>query len=412
MSHTVSQYCQRCLMPNPVGRELCARCGTRLMLVVEPPSERYGRSVSIDEAHEEHLLERVSAVEAKVARLTERVEEALNLLSTQARNSYFDRSLISALADLLSDVKVIDRRELDELWIARCQSDLVRQAEQERRKKYLEAIVNGPPGSRPQPFIEQVYAAFELIDRGENAKGVRLLERAAALAPSNADLNGYLGEYFFSAGKLAVARDYLARSLGKAEHGMRMMLLGLAEAELGRHQAALPLLKRAAEGAQSFAVHVTLGKLLAAGQNWPDAISEFKKALAARRCPEAHYVLGCAYYETGQHRLATRHLRKALEMDQEYVAAHYMLGLVLKRSGADKSAVEAFKTACEAGSGETFYKRAARKVLRHGDLPETSPFFKVGDGSKGLIRNSDKRLAELVRLDALNEVLQSGVIRK
>ena len=32
MASTISHYCQKCLAPNPLGQEFCARCGTRLMI--------------------------------------------------------------------------------------------------------------------------------------------------------------------------------------------------------------------------------------------------------------------------------------------------------------------------------------------------------------------------------------------
>src|ERR1051325_5192495 len=58
----ISHYCQKCLAANPLGQEFCARCGTRLMIVVEPSSARFEAgpaSLSTDE----HLLERISAAE-------------------------------------------------------------------------------------------------------------------------------------------------------------------------------------------------------------------------------------------------------------------------------------------------------------------------------------------------------------
>ena len=49
-------YCQKCRAANPLGQEFCLRCGTRLMIVVQPPSVRV--DVSATTPHEEHLLER------------------------------------------------------------------------------------------------------------------------------------------------------------------------------------------------------------------------------------------------------------------------------------------------------------------------------------------------------------------
>ena len=66
------------------------------MIVVEPSSSRFEAgpaSLSTDE----HLLERISAAENRVARLAERLERSLDLLLRYAQNAYFDRSLMRAL---------------------------------------------------------------------------------------------------------------------------------------------------------------------------------------------------------------------------------------------------------------------------------------------------------------------------
>ena len=47
---------------------------------------------------EEHLLERISGLENRQARLTEKLERALDLLLRQAQNSHFDRALVKSLA--------------------------------------------------------------------------------------------------------------------------------------------------------------------------------------------------------------------------------------------------------------------------------------------------------------------------
>ncbi|HYJ46283.1 MAG TPA: hypothetical protein VEV81_06680, partial [Pyrinomonadaceae bacterium] len=70
---TVSHYCQKCLAANPLGQELCMRCGTRLMLVVEPPAARF-EDGGLVATHEEHLLERISALENRFMRLTDKLE--------------------------------------------------------------------------------------------------------------------------------------------------------------------------------------------------------------------------------------------------------------------------------------------------------------------------------------------------
>src|SRR6185436_13121077 len=124
----ISHYCQKCLAANPLGQDLCGRCGTRLMIIVEPSSARFEvgeHPVSTDE----HLLERISIVENRITRLTERLERSLDLLLRQAQNSYFDRPLIKALIALLSDDGVVESSRRERLWNERCEQDAREQQE-------------------------------------------------------------------------------------------------------------------------------------------------------------------------------------------------------------------------------------------------------------------------------------------
>jgi len=72
----VAHYCQKCLAANSLGQEFCGRCGTRLMLVVEPLAARYD-AADAGASNEEHLLERISALENRLERLSEKVDRAL-----------------------------------------------------------------------------------------------------------------------------------------------------------------------------------------------------------------------------------------------------------------------------------------------------------------------------------------------
>ncbi|HEX3279988.1 MAG TPA: hypothetical protein VHR36_02050 [Pyrinomonadaceae bacterium] len=68
---------------NPLGQEFCTRCGTRLMIIVEPLGARYDAAGAA--SSEEHLLERISALENRLERLTEKVERALDTSDSSAK---------------------------------------------------------------------------------------------------------------------------------------------------------------------------------------------------------------------------------------------------------------------------------------------------------------------------------------
>ncbi|HEX8141685.1 MAG TPA: tetratricopeptide repeat protein [Pyrinomonadaceae bacterium] len=403
---SIAHYCQKCLAANPLGQELCARCGTRLMLVVDSPAARYDTQ-NWTASYEEHLLERVSALENRLTRLTDKLEQGLELLLRQAKNSYFDHALLETLIDVLTEAGTIEAGKLEELWRERCRTDQSAQDERERREQLSEEIIAGYRGPDQAVFEQYVQQAMTLLEGDETTRAVRVLERAAALAPGNAPLLYFIGEHFFSINKMALARDYLARAFDATPDSYAVcLLLGLACGDEGELERARELLVEAARrDKSSFAAHYGLGRLLAAEQRWKDALGEFKLALAAHPSPEAHYVIGCVYYQLGRDRMSVRHLRKAVEMDGEYAAAFYMLGLVFTRTGEGEQAKDAFSAARTLSGNDPRYRTAARRIPGPDDAPELSPLFSaIGQSKKRLVTGGDRRLAKVIRREALNAV--------
>jgi Flp pilus assembly protein TadD len=116
-----------------------------------------------------------------------------------------------------------------------------------------------------------------------------------------------------------------------------------------------------------------------AEKNWRRALGEFKRALNVRPSPEAHYVLGCVYFELHRDELAVRHLRKATKMDAGYAEAFHLLAQVYERTGRKELARQALEKA--GGKGTSLFQPAAR-----------------------LIAGADKRLASVLREDALTRI--------
>lgn len=389
---SVAHYCQKCLAGNPLGTEFCTRCGTRLMIIVEPPAARYETNES-GPTNDEHLLERISALENRVARLSEKLERGLDLLLRQAQNSHFDRSLIKSLVGLLTDDGIIQGSRLERLWIESCQKDAAHHEQSERRDELRQRIVAAFSGTGRQEFEQTITQAFELIEQEDAARGMRLLQQAAEQSPDNAPLLCFIGEHFFKTSKTNRARAYLERAYGILPLDRRVaLLLGLTCADEGDKERAKELLGRAMRlGASSFAAHYGLGRLFAAEQNWRRALHEFKLALARKASPEAHYALGCLYYQLCRDSLAARHLRKALELDHAYAEASHVLNLISQRARTKK------------GTDANVVKSPARTATkRHKGRPVVAPLFRSTRGdSRRLVTGGDRRLAEALRQDAL-----------
>lgn len=399
----VAHYCQRCLAANPLGQDFCARCGTRLMIIVEPPASRYEIAESSGSS-EEHLLERISALENRLARLTERLERGLDLLLRQAQNSYFDRALVKALIGLLTEDGIVENSRLEKLWNDRCQKEAEEQEESARREELRSKILAIYQGTQRRDFEQFVNEGFLLIEDQQINRGIRSLQRAIELANDNAPLLSFVGEHFFRSGKTRLAKNYLARAFEFTPADIRVsLLLGLTCADEGDTERAKELLNNATRrGASSFAAHFGLGRLFIAEENWRKALREFKSALASKPSPEAHYALGCLYYKLARHSLAVRHLRKATELDAAYGEAFYVLGLIYERMGQHKLARESFEKSNLHGDSGRENKRSGRKRQAH---PKTPLLQQVAPDARGLMTSADERLARVLRQDALNTLV-------
>ncbi len=382
MAPNISHYCQKCLAANSLGQEFCSRCGTRLMIVVEPTSSRFETGTAALST-DEHLLERISAAEARTARLAERLERSLDLLLRYAQNAYFDRSLMRALISLLEDDGVVQSERLEKMWSERCERDAVEQEETVHRDELrLRILAHAHAMERPV-FAELVNEGFLLIEDKQVQEGISKLKRAAEMSDENAALNLFIGEHYFRRGKTKHARTYLTRAHEALPGDLRVsLLLGLTCADDGEVEQAKSLISAAMrEGGSSFAGHYGLGWLFVTEKNWRRALGEFKLALTARPSPEAHYVLGCLYYEMNRDSLAVRHLRKAVQMDESYAEAFYLLAQTYERTGQKELAREALK--------------------RAGHRGVAAPLFQTTKSGFRRLMAVDKRLAEMLRDDAL-----------
>ena len=398
----VFHYCQKCLAANPLGQEFCARCGTRLMIIVEPAAARY-ESLESGSSNEEHLLERISALESRLGRLTEKLERGLDLLLRQAQNAHFDRALVKALVGLLTEDGTIEGDKLERLWMDRCQKDAEEQLESERREELRLKILANYHGQDSSAFEQCINEGFLFIDDEQPGRGIRSLQRAAEMARDNAPLLYFVGEHFFKAGKTHRAQNYLARAYELSPGDRRVsLLLGLTCADEGEVERAKELLNSATRlGGSTFAAHYGLGRLFVAEAKWRKALQEFKLALASKASPEAHYALGCLYYQINRDGLAGRHLRKALELDEDYGEAFYLLGLIAERGGKERLAAEYFE---KAGGGTIARKPGpARSKRQHAPTAGAAPLFRLSSAnSRKLVTGGDRRLAEALREDALS----------
>ncbi|MDT7779338.1 MAG: Anaphase-promoting complex, cyclosome, subunit 3 [Acidobacteriota bacterium] len=399
-------FCQRCKTANKLGEDLCGRCGTRLMIMVEPTSARFEEG-SLGGGMEEHLIERVSAIENNISRVIDKLEKMAELMLKQTRSAYFDHALLDTLITVLGESGVVSRQRLEAIWRER-RSDEATPAEARSAYTLLcESVLALYEGEERELFTRLVREGCKEFESGRRGVGVRSLERAAALAPDNVPLNTFLGEHLFRKGRTAPARDYLGRALAADPENARLpLLLGLACGDEGETVLARELLREAVMRlGPSFAAYCALGRLAAAESDWKGALVDFKAALAVRTCPEAHYLLGLANFNLGRGRTALGHLKKAVRLDKSYGEAFYLLGLVRVRLGERAEAESALESARALCPDEPRYRLSLKNLSRAAEMEAPSLFVSKGRGRRRLVTGGDERLAAVLREDALGSVV-------
>jgi len=401
--------CQRCGAANLLGEELCERCGTRLMLIVEPSTLRYEEESASAAQHEGQLLERISLLENNLLRFAERLEKGFELLLKQSQIALSDHALVENLINLLDETGGVDRRKLNTLWRAALDGEKNAGQKPDGVEFLRGTIVDDYQGADKDVFAKFIKGGLEFLADGKTTLAKRELERAAALAPANSTLNFVLGLQFFREGKFTLSRTYLQRAHDIQPVSTQVyLLLGIACGDDGEVEQATKLLLEAIEHhGSSFAAHYALGRFQAAEDNWKEALIHFKGALAAKPCAEAHYVMGFTLARLGRLHIALRHVNKAIGLDESYAAAFGLLGFIQEQSGEAKLANKAFATAVALGLtlgsvGRGTKKRPTAAISE--EMLLHSFFGAARHRQKRLLTAGDKRLAQLLREDALEQV--------
>jgi tetratricopeptide (TPR) repeat protein len=405
-------FCQRCKTSNPLEAEHCVSCGTRL-LIISGAQDNSALLATSDHTLEEHLLERISTLEAALGRMQGRFEQLLELAQQQATGSFYDHMMIEALSEILAETGLVSTDELEQRWRVRVARHYEETIERERLDERCGQIISNFRGPMREEFINLVEEGAQLVSEGHPRRGLRLLEQALALDEQNIELIFTVGECYFQFGKATDATGYLRRvvALDDNHFGARL-LLGLLSGDAGESELAKLHLQHAlALDKDSFAAHYGLGRLLACEGKISAALAHLKRALALKPTPEMHYLVGRAYWEQGQAERALKHLRKAVRLDPRFDAALYSLGWLYWQSNRPNEAREHFRAAYEINPRDSHYRVAVQ--ARAGDELPQPP----APGWTNIIRrrrtaNSETRFIDLLRRDLSSVALAPAPLRK
>jgi predicted O-linked N-acetylglucosamine transferase (SPINDLY family) len=171
-------------------------------------------------------------------------------------------------------------------------------------------------------------------------------------------------------GLLTEAQKGYRRILKKhPDHFDALHMLGVSEKQLGNHEAAMRLIKRALlSNPQSASVHSNLGSLLMDLKRFEEAVAACDKAIELDpRLVDAHYNRGNALVELGQFTKAVDSFRKALAIDPRHANAHNNCGNALCKSRQFLEAMSCYDQSITLNPGyaQAYANRAAASIELH-----------------------------------------------
>jgi tetratricopeptide (TPR) repeat protein len=358
--------CQTCSAYNDDEREFCYRCQNKLLVLSgvnsyddeEIDYEEEDGDLSLDE----HLLERVSALEEIVKRSAESLRMAVEAIHKHERAIFVNQTGLLSVKELLGKKNLISNEELVELWESKMGEQMLALEKKERFSQRRDRIMSLFRGEKKERFQQFIADAEQAIDAFDPERGMKALEEAFKLDRDNYELSFFLGETLFNDGDLDRAKSYLERTLEvQPDHFDAAVFYGVLLHERQDLKGAERWLRRAIQISQdSFLPYFSLGAIYALKGKLLRAQKFLEKAIQLEPIPQAYYLLGTIFYEKGQLERAIKSLQDAIKLDPDYEEAIYHLGLCYLDRNWNRKAIQCFQEALELNPNKMEYQQAVR----------------------------------------------------
>jgi tetratricopeptide (TPR) repeat protein len=358
--------CQTCSAYNDDDREFCSRCQNKLLVLSgvnsfeEDDSEDYEEEddVSLDE----HLLERVSALEEIIKRSAETIRTLVDAVGKHERAIFINQTGLLSTKELLEKKNLVSADELVELWESKMGEQMLALEKKQRFNERRDRMVSLFRGDKRDRFVQHVKEAEGAFDAFDPDRGMKALEEGFKLDRDNYELSFFLGEMFFNDGNLDRAKSYLERTLEvQPDHFDAAVFYGVLLHERQDLKGAERWLRRAIQISQeSFLPYFSLGAIYARKGKLLRAQKFLEKAVQLEPIPQAYYLLGTIFYEKGQLERAIRSLQEAIKLDPDFEEAIYHLGLCYLDRNWNRKAIQCFQEALELNPNKMEYQQAVR----------------------------------------------------
>jgi len=387
-------FCQSCGAVNPSEQEACHRCGNKLLVVsgvAESAETTEEFFIQAQEDLEEHLLERISALEDGVRRLSRALASTGQHLAQLEHNLTVAHAGIQSLGGLLETQGIVTRSEVVDGWESVADRELLSRDLSRRFKAHAERILSqaSHSGQATDEFRDKLRALEFALVGSDTAIVREMLTDLAAMAPDSDELWSFIGEAAFHSNELETARIAFRKVVElRGPQFEALVYLGAVASDLGQWDEAEDALTRAREMApDAFLPHFTLGALKVVCGEHRDAVAHLEQSLRLEEAPQSLYLLGLSRLELGQSGRAVQALRRATELAPEFEDALYHLGIAYLRRGWTNKALDAFQRVLRLDPQRLQYQETVR--LLSGTPPHDLP-----NDSARLVRRAETALEE------------------
>src|SRR5947207_1027748 len=158
--------CQACSAHNEDDREFCFRCQNKLLVLSGLTSFEEDEIEDYEEEEDlsldEHLLERVSAIEEIVKRSADTLRSVVDAVQKHERAIFINQTGLLSVKELLEKKHVVSSDELVELWESKMGEQMLALEKKQRFTERKDRMVSLFRGEKRERFLQYVA-------EGENA---------------------------------------------------------------------------------------------------------------------------------------------------------------------------------------------------------------------------------------------------
>lgn len=323
-------YCQNCRSANNLGETQCRNCGTRLLLVVFPQSLKFDTN-HVPSYYEDHLLERVTLLELRLAQVTEQLAVAYEFIKRETKALQKDKVTVNSFFESLEKInpefsEILSRRAANLL------EENKKLAFEIERENNLREIFAFHGNKESELFAHLVKEGFKLLAENEEKQAFQTLERARLISPSNVPLLLLIAENLFRVDKFTEAKIHLEKLFElDAQNENVLLLLGVICADEKQLDKARKLISVLVEEKRTaHLVNFIWGLMAAFEEKWAESLAAFKQCLQNAESAEINYLIGCVYFQLKDYENSLKYLQKATFADFKYADAWFMQSVIFQ----------------------------------------------------------------------------------